>query len=53
MSYILVGCASFLKVDPVRIVSVCVCVCVCVHPEAINLITSGVMRHDMDPIQLG
>ena len=29
----------FLKITPVRIVSMCVCVCVCVHvsaPEAIN-----------------
>ena len=37
------ACAWFLKIDPVRIVSmhvcVCVCACVCVHPEAI--ITSG------------
>ena len=28
----------------------CVCVCVCVHPPPRLLITSGVMWHDMNPI---
>ena len=40
-------CAWFLKVDPVRIISMCVClcvfVCVCVSPPPRLLITSGVM----------
>ena len=44
--------AWFLKIDPVRIVSmrVCVCVCVCVCPCPMLLITSGVMWHDIDLI---
>ena len=41
-------CAWFLKIDPVQIVRMHVCVCL--HPRL--LITSGVMRHDMNPIQL-
>ena len=48
--------AWFLKIDPVRIVSMCVCVCVCVFacvcvclPLRL-LITSGVMWRDIDPI---
>ena len=47
--------AWFLKVDPVRIVSmcvyvcVCVCMCVCVSTPRL-LITSGVMWRDIDPI---
>ena len=44
----------FLKNDPVRIVGmrvrVCVCVCVCPRPRL--LITSGVIRHDMNLIRL-
>ena len=49
--------ACFLKIDPVWIVGmrvrVCVCVCVCVSaPEAIILITSGVIWHDMNVIRL-
>ena len=48
--------AWFLKIDPVRIVSmracmrvcVCVCVCVCLRPRLV--ITSGVMWHDIDLI---
>ena len=42
----------FLKIDPVRIVGmrVCVCVCVCPHPRL--LMTSSVMWHDMELIQL-
>ena len=49
--------AWFLKIDPVRIVSicvcvfacvcVCVCVCVCLPPRL--LMTSGMMWHDIDP----
>ena len=43
-----------LKVEPVRIVSMCVCVCVCLHvcPPPRLLITSGVMWRDIDPIRL-
>ena len=37
------ACAWFLKIDPVRIVSMCVCVCVCVCPPPRLLITSGIM----------
>ena len=50
--------AWFLKVEPMRIVSmrvclcVCVCVCVCVCPPPRLLITSGVMWRDIDPIRL-
>ena len=46
--------AWFLKVEPVRIVSMCVYVCVCLRvcPPPRLLITSGVMWHDIDPIQL-
>ena len=43
--------AWFLKIDPVRIFCVCVCVCVCVSTPRL-LITSGVMRRDMDLIRL-
>ena len=44
--------AWFLKIDLVRIVGMnaCVCASVCPHPRI--LITSGVMWHDMDLIQL-
>ena len=46
--------AWFLKIDPVRIVSMCmcVCVCVCVCPLPRLLITSGMMWSNIDPIQL-
>ena len=54
--------AWFLKIDPKWIVSMCVCVCVCVSvclcvcvfvcPPPRLLITSGLMWHNMDPIQL-
>ena len=42
----------FLKIDPVRIISMCVCVClrVCVCPPSRLLITSGMMQHDINPI---
>ena len=33
-------------------VCVCVCVCVCIGLSLRLLITSGMMWHDMDPIQL-
>ena len=36
----------------VCVVCVCVCVCVCVSPPLRQLITSGVMWHDMDSIRL-
>ena len=44
--------AWFLKIDLVRIVgmNVYACACVCPHPRL--LITSGVIWHDMDLIQL-
>ena len=58
--------AWFLKIDPVRIVSMCVCLCVCVCVRVYVcmcvcacvclpprlLITSGMMWHDVDPTQL-
>ena len=46
--------AWFLKIDPVWIVCMCMCVfaSVCVYPPPRLLITSGVMWHDIDPIQL-
>ena len=40
----------FLKIDPMRIVSMCVCLCVC--PPLRLSITSGMMWHDMNSIQL-
>ena len=40
----------FLKIGPVRIVSIRVCVCVCLCPRL--LITSGIMWHDMNLIRL-
>ena len=43
--------AWFLEIVSVR-TSVCVCVCLCVCPPPRLLITSGVMWHDMDLIQL-
>ena len=42
--------AWFLKIDSVRIFSMCVCLRVCPPPRV--LITSGVMWLDLDPIQL-
>ena len=42
--------AWFLKIDPMRIVGMRVCVCVCPRPRL--LMTSGVMWHDMELIQL-
>ena len=50
--YIYIYSAWFLKIGPVWIVGmrVCVCVCVCPHPRL--LMTSGVMWHDMELIQL-
>ena len=44
--------ACFLKIDLVRIVGMNVCVCASVCPYPRLLITSGVMCHDMDLIQL-
>ena len=43
-----------LKIDPVCRTSVyaCVFVCVCVCPSPRLLLTSGMMRRDMDPMQL-
>ena len=50
------GHSWFLKIDPVRVISMCVClrvcVCVCVYPPTRLLVTSGVMWQDMDPIRL-
>ena len=40
------ACTWFLKVDPVRIISMCVCL-----PPRL-LITSGVMWRDIDPVRL-
>ena len=45
-------CAWFLKIDPVRIISMHVRVCVCVYPRPRLLIISGMMWHDMNLIQL-
>ena len=45
------ACAWFLKIDPVRIVSMRVCGFVCLRPRL--LITSGVMWRDIDLIRLG
>ena len=42
--------AWFLKIDPVWIVGMHLCMCVCPHLRL--LITSGVMRRDMDLTQL-
>ena len=44
--------AWFLKIDHVWIVNMYVRVRVCVCPRPRLFITSGVMWHDMDPIQL-
>ena len=44
------ACTWFLKIYPMRIVSMCVCLRGCPPPRL--LITSGVMWHDMDSIQL-
>ena len=45
------ACAWFLKIDPVRIVSMCVSVFACVSAPK-SIITSGMMSHNIDPIRL-
>ena len=42
----------FHKIYPVQIINMHGCVYVCVRPRLRLLITSGVMWHDMNPIQL-
>ena len=42
------ACLAFLKIDPVRIISLHVCVCVCVCPRLRLLIASGVICTSYD-----
>ena len=43
------ACSWFLEIDFVAEVCVYVCVCVSVCPPTMVVITSGMMRRDMDP----